>query len=86
MEKNSKDTLNASEALYGFIAYMTTQPVSMIASSKHNADIWVPEIVNFCKKHNLPDVRKEWTKNLVNNGLSDKKSNEGVQNEFKFTY
>lgn len=56
--------LSASEALYGFAGWLTSQKKPIIASSKHDAAIWAEKVDQFCKANNLQEPREGWTKNL----------------------
>lgn len=58
-------TLNPSEAVYGFAAWLTTRSESITIGSVHDAAP-VTDLVNtFCKINNLPKVSSDWPNNLI---------------------
>lgn len=59
-----KNKLNASEALFGFCGWLTTQEdETKMSSSNECADI-AQKIKLFIDTNHLPEVRKHWDKNL----------------------
>jgi len=56
--------LNSAEAIYGFVAWLTTRDQKITLSAKNNASQVVELVEVFCKENNLEDVREDWTKNL----------------------
>ena len=52
--------LSASEAIYGFASWLTTQEEAITASSRHDAGIWAEKVDEFCKANDLPDPREGW--------------------------
>lgn len=58
-------TLNPSEAVYGFAAWLTTRSESIIIGSNHNATPIVDLVASFCKENNLPEVSPDWPNNLI---------------------
>ena len=53
--------LSASEALYGFCAWLTTQKVKTVMSSSDECSVVCDRIKTFCKVNNLTDPREHWT-------------------------
>jgi len=67
--------LSVSEAIYGFVAWLTTQKQPITAGSAHDCAPWADRISQFCKVNQLPTPREGWQENLVypsdkENGLS----------------
>lgn len=60
-----KDKLTASEALYGFCAWLTTRKEKTVMSAKHNAADIAEKIKLFCEVNNLEKPRDRWEKNLI---------------------
>ncbi len=60
--KNSKIT--ATDALFGFGAWLTTRKEPVTFSYKHNAGAMVDLISQYLKTNNLPDVSKHYPDNL----------------------
>lgn len=58
METNDK--LNASEALYGFCAWLTTRKEVTTASSSHDSAPIAERLKQFCETNKLPDVRDDY--------------------------
>lgn len=56
--------LNASEAVYGFAAWLTTRPEKTVLSSVDDSAIVAQLVDLFCKTNNLPDVSEDWPDNL----------------------
>ena len=59
------DKLIASEALYGFVGWLTTREEIVTASSRHDASIWANLIAAFLKENKLEDPRDGWGNNLI---------------------
>ncbi len=59
-----EETLSASEALYGFCGWLTTQNAVTKMSRSHDAGCIATLIDTFCKKNNLPEPRGHWEKQL----------------------
>ncbi len=55
------DQLLASEALYGFAAWLTSRDVPVTLSGHHEAGIAAELVNEFCKANNLPEPRENWT-------------------------
>ncbi len=59
------DKLNASEAVYGFAAWLTTRKeITMMAGSEDCAPV-VDLIVQFCEENKLEPCRDGWQHNLI---------------------
>lgn len=65
MKSNTQDKITASEALFGFIGWITTQSTPIIASSKHDVSVWANKIGEFCKVNNFSEPRAGWAKYLI---------------------
>ena len=59
------DKLNASEAIYGFAAWLTTRDESITAGSTHDAAVWAEKVDEFCKVNHLEEPREGWQNNLI---------------------
>ena len=59
------DMLSASEAVYGFAAWLTGRDAPVTFSGKHNAGIAADLVAEFCKVNNLSEPRPDWTTNLT---------------------
>ena len=57
--------LSASEAIFGFVAWLTTQKTAIIAGSAHDCAPWVEKIQEFCKTNKLSEPRERWEQNIV---------------------
>lgn len=58
------EELSASEALYGFTGWLTSNSEMTIMSSRHNAAIIAELVDRFCKANNLSAPREEWSNGL----------------------
>ena len=52
--------LSGSEAVFGFAAWLTSQPVPVIASARHDAGVWAKLVQQFCDAQGLPEPRGGW--------------------------
>jgi len=66
--KYSKDSesawsgnLTASEALYGFAAWLTTREQAVTVGANYDASIWAELVNQFCEANSLPKPREDWT-------------------------
>jgi len=57
--------LSASEALYGFIGWLTSRAEVITLSAAHEVPPVVDLIMEFCKANNLSEPRDGWAENLV---------------------
>ena len=53
--------LSASEALFGFMAWLTTREEPVTFSSQHDASKAAELVGLFCKANGLEDPREGWT-------------------------
>jgi hypothetical protein len=60
-----KDKLTASEALFGFCAWLTTRKEKTIMSASDNAAPIPPLIAKFCEVNGLKDPKHGWENNLT---------------------
>ncbi len=65
IDLSQNDTLSASESLYGFAGWLTSQEIPVILSRKHDAGIAAELVDKFCKVNNLADPSPRWTRNLI---------------------
>ncbi len=61
----NKAILSGSEALYGFIAWLTTRKEEVTFSGHHEASIAADLIDRFCKTNHLTEPRDNWSDNLT---------------------
>ena len=59
------DKLNASEALYGFAGWLTSQTEPITIGADHDVAVWAEKVLDFCEANNLPELREGWQKRLV---------------------
>ena len=59
------DTLSASEAVYGFLGWLTTREESVTFSSKDNASIATDLAKEFIKANNLNKPQNDWHIHLI---------------------
>ena len=59
------EKLIASEALFGFAAWLTTRDEVVVASARHDASIWAELVGVFIKENQLAEPRDGWENNLV---------------------
>jgi hypothetical protein len=59
------DVLSASEALFGFMGWLTTRDAEVTFSEHHDAGVAVDLVSEFCKVNNLKDPSSGWDKNLT---------------------
>lgn len=57
--------LSASEAVYGFAAWLTTRYEPVTLSALHDAGIAAELVAEFCKVNGLPEPRDHWEQNLT---------------------
>jgi hypothetical protein len=58
------DKLSASEALFGFMGWLTSLETPVTFSSHHEAGIAAQLVDEFCKANNLAEPREFWHLNL----------------------
>jgi hypothetical protein len=59
------DTLNSSEAVYGFAAWLTCRDKKTVISASDDSAIIAELVDQFCKANSLPDVSEDWPNNLI---------------------
>lgn len=59
------ETLNPSEAVYGFVGWLTTRTEKTVMSSSDDCAPIVELIAEFCKVNNLADPSEHWHLNLI---------------------
>lgn len=60
-----KDKLSASEALYGFVSWLTSREEVTSLSSKHDCARIADLVAEFCKTNDLEEPKDDWYKILV---------------------
>ena len=60
-----QERLTGSEALYGFVGWITTRDEKIIASAKHDANVWAEVVDIFIKENDLPNPRFGWENSLI---------------------
>lgn len=60
-----EDKLTASEAVYGFVGWLTTQPSVIKMGASENCAPVCDAVGIFCKQNKLADPRDGWEKNLI---------------------
>jgi len=61
-ERPSRDQLTGSEALFGFIGWITTREEKVVASASDDAGVWASLVDEFCKSNQLKEPREGWEK------------------------
>ena len=61
----SKDRLSASEALYGFMGWLSGREEQVVISSKDDCSPMVRLINEFCEVNDLEAPRHKWDQNLI---------------------
>ena len=59
------DKLSGSEALYGFMGWLTTRRMAETFSAAHNAARAADLVDKFCKMNGLEDPHEGWSDNLM---------------------
>jgi len=59
------DKLSASEALFGFMGWLTCRKKSVTFSGSHNAGTAAEMVAEFCKVNDLAEPEDKWANNLV---------------------
>jgi hypothetical protein len=59
------DKITASEALYGFMGWLTTREESVTFSHIHDASIAAELVNEFVKANNLAEPRDDWHHHFV---------------------
>ena len=57
--------LTASEAIFGFCGWLTTQEEKTIMSASDDCAPVIGRIKQFCEINKLPEPRDGWEKNLI---------------------
>lgn len=72
--KVSKPTdMSASEAVFGFVAWLTSRSERITMSSKDEAGVACDLVVEFCKTNHLAEPRTGWTDALIHPAARDEK-------------
>lgn len=57
--------LSASEALFGFVAWLSTRDEAVTLGAHHDCAVWPPLIAEFCRVNDLREPRDGWVRNLT---------------------
>jgi len=60
-----KSKLNASEAVYGFVSWLTTREKLTLMGSSEDSGYPCQLVKRYCKYQNLPCVTDNWPENLI---------------------
>lgn len=60
-----KETLNPTEAVYGFAAWLTCRKEKTIMSASDDSAIIADLVKQFCEVNNLPEVSEHWPQYLI---------------------
>lgn len=58
--ENAQDKISASEALYGFMGWLTSRDEAVTFSGHHNAAVAADLVALFCEVNDLPEPRRDW--------------------------
>jgi len=58
-------TLNPSEAVYGFAAWLTTRSEKTVMSASNDAAPIADLVKQFCETNSLPEISEHWPDNLI---------------------
>jgi hypothetical protein len=64
MIKNNSKKMNASEALFGFAAWLSTRDKVTKLGAKEECGCLAEMVTEFIRVNSLPEVRERWTDNL----------------------
>jgi len=62
---NNVDKMTASEALFGFMGWLTTRKKAVTFSGHHDASKAAEMVGEFCRVNNLAEPDDRWADNLV---------------------
>ncbi len=65
MTEITVDKLTASEAIYGFVGWLTTQPGVIKMGASENCVPVADAIKAFCEENGLAEPRDGWENNLI---------------------
>jgi len=57
--------LNASEAIYGLLAWLTTREEELTLGAHYDAAPAAELAKLFCETNDLPDISEDWPDNLI---------------------
>lgn len=57
--------LNAAEAVYGFVGWLTSREERTVMSAKDDCAPIAELVKRFCTGNNLPEVSDQWPLNLI---------------------
>ncbi len=63
--KSMTDQLTASEALFGFMGWLTTREEDVTFGSSHNAAIAADLVAEFCMVNDLSEPKDHWADNFI---------------------
>lgn len=59
------NTLNPSEAVYGFTAWLASRNSKIVMSASNDVAPVADLVLQFCEANNLPEVSEQWPGNLI---------------------
>lgn len=62
---SNEDRLSASEALFGFCAWLSAEPESMSIGANEDCAQWAEAVDAFCKRNWLEEPKDGWEKRLA---------------------
>ncbi len=65
------DTLNPSEAVYGFAAWLICRNEKTVLSASDDVAPIVELVKQFCEVNSLPEVSEQWPNNLIPHGQAE---------------
>ena len=70
------DRISASEALYGFMAWLTTQDIPVVLGARYSMAPAAEAVKKFCDANNLAEPQAGWEKHFVHPSSEDTEENE----------
>lgn len=61
----AQNELTGSEAVYGFVAWLTTRLEAVTFGASHNCSVAAELVNEFCEANNLEQPREDWTRYLT---------------------
>ena len=61
----SKDKLKASEAIYGFVGWLTTRKEKTVMGSDSDCAVVADLVKQFCEVNKLSEPSEKWSDNLI---------------------
>lgn len=64
IESGPSNIITATDAVYGVLAWLSSQPYRVVLSDKDDAGIAAKAVIAFIESNKLPDVSKAYPDNL----------------------